>query len=393
MTDVSPTGLDNEDGTTCWLNCLIQIFWACPDYINQFKTHLPLRTSKLLVKIYEKYAKKQIDDTSMLISVLKHGNEIFPSSFWRLNEEQDVNEAFCYIYSKMNEQQYYCFDHLGMGTFAFDEIHQSKPTPPSYCKHITLKSLSYQQDTSLHCHSVPKCKNNLQVGDKLWYIQTPLCIQRYLYRIVTRIKEVEEDNKEEQKEINYSTVVMNPHNNTESFTTSLEHVIQINLIISSSLENPTLDTLIDDYIRVINSECSVKGICESDQKLYEYQLILEQTFLVHKPLPRILPIVLLRNQNNETGKYEGEINMPFQYNFYRFFHPSIQKKKQSDFVYELYGFIRHLGSGTKGSHYISFIKIRQTQKWYLCNDTIVHEMSVEEIQQHAKFAYSYFYLK
>jgi Ubiquitin carboxyl-terminal hydrolase len=415
----TPIGLKNPDKTTCWLNCLIQILWIFPEYRIQFQRHLPLRTAKMLEDIYTAYEKRQVTETAKFISLLKH--QAFPS-FWSTNEEQDVNDALFHLYSQMNEQQHYCFEHLGVGSLAFDQIHHRDRRKqaldlPSYCKSVTLTSS--QNDLSHRCHAEPlgSCQSPLFVGSKLWYIQTSLCIQQYLYRVVVRRKEVFVVDRSR-----YSTVITisggadgdnDGDNIMEILVPVMDHIIQITLTLPSyySLEekenenearrnddqkNPTdvvvnLDTLIDNHIRVFESGCVLKAICDTDQKLYEYEVIMEQTFLVHKNLPLILPIVLLRN-GGQHGKYHSEINMPLQYNFYRLFHPSV-KNKRSDFIYDLCGFIRHLGegTGTKGGHYVCFIKIPSTQKWYMCNDTRVNEISVTDVEQHAKSGYSYFY--
>lgn len=137
----------------------------------------------------------------------------------------------------------------------------------------------------------------------------------------------------------------------------------------------SLEDCIENYLSLNNEEGNKNYTCSNCNKscLTLQNIILE--------LPPILMINLKRIGENET--YLNDIKIPFELEVNKIKNANINS------IYELVGFIRHLGN-EKGGHNYTVCKNMFDDQWYSYDDTIITEL---EKNPSTKDSFFYCYIK
>ncbi len=141
-----------------------------------------------------------------------------------------------------------------------------------------------------------------------------------------------------------------------------------------------------------DDEFDIKVIDPTDQIVKTYTCVWENSSIIIGDNWTFLPNTLIVNicrfewkLNKESGdvkktKIETLVDIPFQFNFASLFsnlNTPTRNWDYSEFNYEIFAFIQHIGSSIDSGHYISFVNtapsdtLPHMQNWFCCNDSSI----------------------
>jgi len=155
----------------------------------------------------------------------------------------------------------------------------------------------------------------------------------------------------------------------------------LDLPIPTTINEPTLKQCLDLYCE---KESLVGENAWYNEKTKKKEDVDKQ--VVFWSLPKIMIITLKRF--TATGhKIQKSIDIPID-NFD--LSEYVYGYDKESYKYELYGICNHMG-GTLGGHYTAFVK-HTSDKWFICNDTIVKEVNISHALN-KNYAYCLFFRK
>jgi ubiquitin C-terminal hydrolase len=206
--------------------------------------------------------------------------------------------------------------------------------------------------------------------------QDELAVQCY-----SKIKQMYENDYSEIFEIFHGIHISQISNeNNEVISTNPEIFYSIDLPLPLNNKNISLDDCFDLY--------TTHEILDGENMYFNETIgekIIAKKNILFWSLPKIL-IIDIKRFNSKAVKLQQLLHFPLE-------NANLSKYvvgyNSDQYIYDLIGVCNHSGC-TSGGHYTSFVK--DDGKWYLCNDTIITEIT-DETQIITPKAYCLFYKK
>ena len=331
----------NINGITCYMNSILNILYQTPYFITFILNKefiINIKNKKSVIMINELYSlfKTTFDNPNSIIEpvLFKHKAGLC-NNVWNENNQQDSQEFLLFILNQLQENIYTNYDIL----YEYNN------------KNIKLHNISQYIYNIYITHSYLKSK--IYECSKL----------SLLFKGCNQI-------------INKCSLCKSKSYNIDQYLTFTLEI--------PNQENLSLYDCFDEFFKLEKymNKCTFCGL---NTVFYKQQLLYDT--------PEILIICLMKfKYNNEyasTNKITSNINYPlYDLNLEKYFsNNSKQKSKYNLFAVNIHNSIN---SSINSGHYISIVKNRISNKWYLYNDEHVEEVSDEKNIQSSN-AYLLFY--
>jgi len=162
-----------------------------------------------------------------------------------------------------------------------------------------------------------------------------------------------------------------------------EHQLYLTVNVTN-VQGEVLKTLQD----CLNEYFKKEQLDEFKPKDYDLQTNCTKQFLLEKTYD--IFIINLKKYRRTLGggiqKIDYPINIPFQLELKPFFKSTIDKLT----AYRLIGAIQQRGTAG-GGHYVAYVREQELQKWFLCNDSSINEISLPDLMRQLNTSYLFFY--
>ena len=331
----------NINGITCYMNSILNILYQTPYFINfilnkEFTINSKNKKNSIMIDELYSLFKTTFDNPNSIIEpvLFKHKAGLC-NNVWNENNQQDSQEFLLFILNQLQENIYSNYDIL----YEYNNKNIKLSNISHYIYNIYLKHYYLK-------YSIYEC-SELSI----------------LFKGCNQI--------------------INKCNLCKSKSYNIDQYLTFTLEIPNQ-ENLSLYDCFDKFFKIEKymnkcTFCGLNTIFQKQQLLYN--------------IPKILIICLMKFKYNNIHDGSNKITSNISYPLYNLnlekylVNNSKQKNKYDLFAVNIHNSIN---SSINSGHYISIVKNRISNKWYLYNDEHVEEVSDEKNIQSSN-AYLLFY--